>query len=181
MIRVVQLAGNVRSLEGESGIGLIYQMGRTGAIRPPVARAGGRDPTPGCPRGRAHTRLPTPAGAARPRLPAPAPSAAPAPPDRALRPRDRRLGLVLVLSAGGRVLVGELGKARWVARGAGDQLVGGLALAARQRARPHPEVHRLRVVGDDRKRRLLGLDGVAAREAQADARRIEQAKDLLVL
>ena len=30
------------------------------------------------------------------------------------------------------------------------------------------------MVGDDRQRRLLGLDGVAAREPQADARRVEQ-------
>src|SRR4051794_30388050 len=42
--------------------------------------------------------------------------------------------------------------------GAGDQLVARLAVALGQEARLHAEVDRLRVVGDDRDRRLLGLD-----------------------
>ena len=36
-------------------------------------------------------------------------------------------------------------------------------------------------MGDDRQRGLLGLDRVAAGQRQADARRVEQAEDLLVL
>ena len=94
------------------------------------------------------------------------------PPRRRLRTRSpARLG----------ILVGQLGQPRRVALGAGDQFVGRLLVALGQEARLHPEVHRLRVVGDDRQRRLLGLDGVAAGQPQADRRRVEQAEDLLVL
>src|SRR3954447_13507417 len=64
---------------------------------------------------------------------------------------------------------------------AGDQLVARLAVALGQEARLHAEVDGLRVVGDDRDRRLLGLDGVAAAQPQADRGRVEQAEDLLVL
>src|SRR4029078_1850058 len=70
---------------------------------------------------------------------------------------------------------------RGVPLGAGDDLVGGLLVGLRQEAGLHAEVDGLRVVGDDRHRRLLGLDRVAAGQAQADLRRIEQAKELLVL
>src|ERR687889_737324 len=38
-----------------------------------------------------------------------------------------------------------------------------------------------RVVGDDRDRRLLGLDGVAAAEPQPDRLGVQEAEDLLVL
>src|SRR5436305_4755694 len=81
--------------------------------------------------------------------------------------RSWRLGRHL---AGG-LLVGQLGQPRRVLVGPGDHLVGGLPAGLRQEPRLHPEVHRLRVVGDDRKRRLFGLDRVAARQAQPDRRR----------
>src|SRR4051812_37673908 len=62
----------------------------------------------------------------------------------------------------GRVGVRQPGThVRRVLVGPGDQLVAGLAVGLRQEARLHAEVHRLRVVRDDRDRRLLGLDGVA--------------------
>ena len=48
-------------------------------------------------------------------------------------------------------------------------------------ARLHAEVDGLRVVGDDRHRRLLGLDRVAVGEGHADLLEAEQAPDLLVL
>src|SRR3954449_9735544 len=65
--------------------------------------------------------------------------------------------------------------------GARDQLVARLPVVLLQEAGLHAEVHRLRVVGDDRDRRLLRLDRGAAAEAQADRRRVEEAEDLLVL
>src|SRR4051812_16943150 len=70
---------------------------------------------------------------------------------------------------------------RRVLVGAGDELVARLAAGLREEARLHAEVDRLRVVGDDRDRRLLGLDRVPAAEPQADRRRVEEAEDLLVL
>src|SRR5919112_184299 len=81
-----------------------------------------------------------------------------------------RLGVREPGAQAGRVLVG-----------AGDELVARLAVGLRQEAGLHAEVHRLRVVGDDRDRGLLGLDGVAAAQAQADRRRVEEAEHLLVL
>src|SRR5919202_6273472 len=57
---------------------------------------------------------------------------------------------------------------RRVLVGAGDDLVARLAVGLRQEARLHPEVDRLRVVGDDRDRRLLGLDRVPAAQPQSD-------------
>src|SRR3954469_14690351 len=50
------------------------------------------------------------------------------------------------------------------ALGSGDQLVAHLLL--RHEARLHAEVHGLRMVGHDGDRRLLGLDGVAARQGE---------------
>src|SRR3954464_11597162 len=70
---------------------------------------------------------------------------------------------------------------RRVLAGAGDELVARLAVALGQEARLHAEVDGLRVVGDDRDRRLLRLDRVAAAEPQADRRRVEEPEDLLVL
>src|SRR3954454_1213412 len=86
---------------------------------------------------------------------------------------DGRFGRVGVRHARadvGRVLVG-----------AGDQLVARLAVVLGQEAGLHAEVHRLRVVGDERDRRLLGLDRVAAAQPQPDRGCVEQAEDLLVL
>src|SRR3954454_5497890 len=86
---------------------------------------------------------------------------------------DGRFGRVGVRHARadvGRVLVG-----------AGDQLVARLAVILGQEAGLHAEVDRLRVVGDDRDRRLLGLDGVAAAQPQPDRGCVEQPEDLLVL
>ena len=80
-----------------------------------------------------------------------------------------------------RVGVGQLGQPRRVLVGAGDQLVGRLPVGLGQEARLHPEVDGLRVVGDDRERRLLGLDREAARQPQPDRRRVEQPEHLLVL
>ena len=44
-----------------------------------------------------------------------------------------------------------------------------------------PKYTRLRMVGDDRERRLLGLDRIAARQAETDRGRVEQREYLLVL
>ncbi len=95
-------------------------------------------------------------------------------------PSPPRLGPGLLLG-GHRVDVGQGGQAGRVLLGPGHQLVAGLAVVARQRPRPHPEVDRLGMVGDDRQRRLLGLDGVAPRQPQADGGRVEQPEDLLQL
>src|SRR4051794_21062319 len=81
--------------------------------------------------------------------------------------RPRTLGL-------DRALRGVLVRAR-------DELIGRLLVGRGQRAGLHAEVHGLRVVGDDRHRRLLGLDREPAREAQADLRRVEEPEELLVL
>src|SRR3954454_5905792 len=61
----------------------------------------------------------------------------------------------------------------------GDHLVGRQLLG--QPARLHAEVRGLRVVGDDRDRRLLRLDGVAAGQAQPDLLGVQQLEDLLML
>ena len=45
----------------------------------------------------------------------------------------------------------------------------------------HPEVERLRVVGDERQRRLLGHRRVAVVRSHADLREVQQRVDLLVL
>src|SRR5687767_1648677 len=74
---------------------------------------------------------------------------------------------------------GELGDAARVLLGALDELVRRLVL--RDEAGLHAEVDGLRVVGDDRDRRLLGLDRVAAREREADALGAQQAEHLGVL
>src|SRR5215218_2483190 len=80
----------------------------------------------------------------------------------------------------GGLLVADLAEARGVARGALDDVVRRAVLE--QPAVAHAEVGGLGVVGDDRQRRLLGLDGIAARQPQPDAlRRFEQPVDLLVL
>src|SRR4051795_3566635 len=63
--------------------------------------------------------------------------------------RPRTLGL-------DRALRGVLVRAR-------DELIGRLLVGRGQRAGLHAEVHGLRVVGDDRHRRLLGLDREPAR------------------
>src|SRR5689334_14961094 len=81
-----------------------------------------------------------------------------------------RLGVRHVRADVRRVLVGPR-----------DEVVARLAVGLRQEARLHPEVDRLRMVGDDRDRRLLGLDRVAAAQPQADRRSVEEAEDLLVL
>src|SRR4051794_11077308 len=57
---------------------------------------------------------------------------------------------------------------RRVLVGARDQLVARLAVVLGQEAGLHAEVHGLRMVGDDRDRRLLGLDGVAAAQPESD-------------
>src|SRR6185295_14114858 len=93
--------------------------------------------------------------------------------DRAARRSDARFGGLGVRQRGTHV-----GR---VAVAAGDQLVACLTVGLRQEAGLHPEVHGLRVVGDDRDRGLLGLDGVAAAQAQPDRGRVEQPEDLLVL
>src|SRR3954464_9809249 len=98
----------------------------------------------------------TPPAVMRPGLPARDPASP-------VRPSDRGLG-----GLGVRQLRGDV---RRVLAGARDQLVARLAVILRQEAGLHPEVHGLRVVGDDRDRRLLGLDRVPAAQAQADRRR----------
>ena len=84
----------------------------------------------------------------------------------------------LVLGGPDRVLVGQRGRPGGILLGAGDELVVGLALGAGERARLHPEIDRLGVMGDDGQGRLLGLDGEAPGQAQADRRRVEQVKHL---
>ena len=72
-----------------------------------------------------------------------------------------------------------LGRQLAAAVGAGDQLVAALVLG--DEARLHAEVDRLRVVGDDRHRRLLRHHRVAVGQRHADLLEPEQAPDLLVL
>src|SRR5688572_2099927 len=66
-----------------------------------------------------------------------------------------------------------------IAIGVLDEIVGRRDVA--QPAGLHAEVLGLRVVGDDRDRRLLGIERVAAAEAQADRRGVDEAEELLVL
>src|SRR5689334_21417576 len=75
--------------------------------------------------------------------------------------RRRRLAGAALLG----ILVADLAEARGVARRALDDVVGGAVLE--QAPVAHAEVGRLRVVGDDRERRLLRLDRVAAGQPQA--------------
>jgi hypothetical protein len=55
------------------------------------------------------------------------------------------------------------------------------ATSSGRRPELHAEVDGLGVVGDDGQGGLLGLDGVAAGEADADVGQAQQARDLLVL
>src|SRR3954454_1594031 len=61
----------------------------------------------------------------------------------------------------------------------GDDLVARLLVL--QPAVLHAEVQRLEMVGDDRDRGLLRLDGVAAGQSQADLSRLHEREELLVL
>src|SRR5215218_6671528 len=87
-------------------------------------------------------------------------------------------GLFGALAPVGRLRVG-LGRHLAPALGPGYHLVRRLVL--RDEAGLHPEVDGLRMVGDDRHRRLLRHYRVAAGERHPDLFEVEQAPDLLVL
>src|SRR5262245_48350078 len=160
--RLVWLTANGRSVSSRSRA---HWARSSGTLRRPVPRLA-MAPRPNS----------AAAGSTRPHGPNGAPMigvSMPSSPQRGVRSTPRSSATAPGASTGdgrgaARVLLGAL-----------DQLVRRLLL--RDEAGLHAEVDRLRVVGDDRHRRLLGLDRVAARQRQADPLGAQQAEDLRVL